>query len=302
MATHSIKGLRAEFREQGKFHTPPALAQFLHDLIPDADGVRDVYDPTCGAGNLLAVFPDSTPKFGQDIDAVAVADAQERLENFAGVVGDVLAAPEWVGRRFHAIVANPPFSVKWEPHVDARFEDAPTVPTAGRADFAFLLHIVYMLAGDGTAAVLQFPGICYRGGREQKLREYLVDELNVVDKVISLPGKTFEDTAISTVALVLRRDRGLFDPILFEDREIEMSREVSVEEVAGNDYNLSVNVYVSKPVEREEVDPIALNALAWRGAKRRIAAELAFQRQVCAFESWDFEPYRAEALEIVRTA
>ena len=80
MSTHSIKGLRAEFREAGKFHTPPELAKFLHDLIPDADQVRDVYDPTCGAGNLLAVFPNSTPKWGQDIDAAALADAADRLD------------------------------------------------------------------------------------------------------------------------------------------------------------------------------------------------------------------------------
>ena len=93
MSTHSIKGLRAEFREAGKFHTPPELAKFLHDLIPDADQVRDVYDPTCGAGNLLAIFPDSTPKFGQDIDEAALRDARERLSNFTGHLGDILEDP-----------------------------------------------------------------------------------------------------------------------------------------------------------------------------------------------------------------
>ena len=72
MSTHTIKGLREEFKKVGKFHTPPELAQFLHDLIPE--GVRDVYDPTCGAGSLLATFPDETPKYGQDIDAAALAD------------------------------------------------------------------------------------------------------------------------------------------------------------------------------------------------------------------------------------
>lgn len=300
MSTHSIKGLRAEFREQGKFHTPPALAQFLHDLIPGADEARDVYDPTCGAGNLLAVFPKEMPKFGQDIDAAAVADAADRLESFTDAVGDVLTDPAWLDRRFHAIVANPPFSVKWEPHVDERFVSAPTIPTPSRADFAFLLHIVHMLAEDGTAAVLEFPGILYRQGRERALRQYLVDDLNVIDKVILLPGKTFEDTQIATVALVLRKNRGL-EPILFEDREIQMSREVPIEEVVGNDYTLSVNVYVSKPVEREEVDPVELNALAWREAKRRIRGELRFQRRVCELEGWDFEPYRREALEVVKS-
>ena len=302
MSTHSIKGLRAEFREAGKFHTPPELAKFLHDLIPDADQVRDVYDPTCGAGNLLAIFPDSTPKFGQDIDEAALQDARTRLSTFTGHLGDVLENPAWVDRRFHAIVANPPFSVKWEPHVDERFQDAPTVPTQGRADFAFLLHILYMLADDGTAAVLQFPGVLYRGGREQKLRRYLVEELNTVDRVIHLPGKTFEDTTISTCALVLRKDREAGAPIHVEDRENHVSREVPLEEIADNDWTLSPTVYVQPEVEEIAVDTVELNRLAWNSARRQIAAQLAFQRRVCEWEGWDFEPYRADALEIVRTA
>ena len=288
MSTHTIKGLRAEFKKAGKFHTPPELAAFLHDLIPE--GARDVYDPTCGAGNLLAVFPDTTPKYGQDIDKAALEDAT-LLPNFHGHLGDVLTDPAWMDRKFHAIVANPPFSIPWTPQWDERWFGVPTMPTKGRADWAFLIHIVHMLADDGTAAVLQFPGVLYRGGREKQLREWLVTE-NLLDRVIAIPGDTFTDTTISTACLVLRKDREQGAPIIFEDREHDISREVTATEIQANDYTLSVSTYVQPPEpEREPIDPWELEQLARRNAVRRLRAELGFSRTVANLEGWPYTPF-----------
>lgn len=285
--THTIKGLRAQFKEQGKFHTPPELAGFLRSLIPGVP--RDVYDPTCGAGSLLSVFPDEIPKFGQDIDAAALADA-ELIPNMTTAYGDVLTDPAWVDRRFHAIVANPPFSIKWEPQADERFMYAPTVPTSGRADYAFLIHIMHMLADDGTAAVLNFPGILYRGAREGTLREWFVRN-NWVDQVIQIPGDTFTDTSISTVCLVLRKDR-TGDTIRFEDREHGVSRDVPLAEVEAEGFTLSVSTYVQP--EAPDVPPFdawETEQLARRGAARKLRSELQFSRQVAEFEGWPFATF-----------
>ena len=288
MSTHTIKGLRAEFKKAGKFHTPPELASFLHDLIPE--GARDVYDPTCGAGNLLARFPDDTPKYGQDIDRAALADANH-LPNFYGQEDDVLTAPAWTDRRFHAIVANPPFSIPWTPVWDERWFNVPTMPTKGRADWAFLIHIVHMLADDGTAAVLQFPGVLYRGGREKQLREWLVTE-NLLDRVIAIPGDTFTDTTISTACFVLKKNRAEGAPITFEDREHSISREVTATEIQTNDYTLSVSTYVQPPEpEREPIDPWELEQLARRNAVRQLRKELRYSRMVANLEKWPYTPF-----------
>jgi len=293
--THTIKGLRAQFKEQGKFHTPPELAGFLRSLIPGVP--RDVYDPTCGAGALLSVFPDEVPKFGQDIDTAALADA-ELIPNMTTVCGDVLIDPAWIDKRFHAIVANPPFSIRWEPQADERFMYAPTVPTASRADYAFLIHIMHMLADDGVAAVLNFPGILYRGNREGVLREWFIRN-NWVDKVILIPGDTFTDTSISTVCLVLRKDR-TGDTIRFEDREHDVSRDVPVSEVEAAGFTLSVSSFVQPEMpEAEPFDAWGAEQLARNGAARKLRSELRFSRQVARFEGWPFAPFIEQLDEVL---
>lgn len=291
MSAHSIKGLRDEFKKVGKFHTPPELAAFLHGLVPT--NPRDVYDPTCGAGNLLAMFPDETPKYGQDIDKAALKDAA-LLPNFHGHHGDVLTDPAWMDHKFHAIVANPPFSIPWVPAWDERWFGVPTQPTKGRADWAFLVHIVHALADDGVAAVLQFPGALYRGGRERVLREWLVSE-NLLDRVIAIPGDTFTDTAISTACLVLRKDREPDAPIVFEDREHGIERSVPVDEIRAEEWTLSVSTYVRPPApEVEPVDAWELEQAARRNAVKNLRKELGFSRLVAQMEGWPFLPFVAD--------
>lgn len=283
--SHTIKGLRAKFKAVGKFHTPPELALALRSHIPGTPA--RVYDPTCGAGALLSVFPDETEKYGQDIDAAALADA-ELLPNFTGHLGDVLTDPAWVDDRFEAIVANPPFSIPWEPHVDERFFGAPTVPTKGRADFAFLLHIVWMLAEGGTAAVLQFPGVCYRGGREKTLREWL-NRQNLLHEVHAVPGDTFEDTTVATVVLVLRKGRAE-QTVRFVDGDREAL--VTLDDIEAQDWSWAPSAYIP-PVEpeREPFDAWATEQAARRNAVKKLRAELDMSRMIAKFEGWPFEPF-----------
>lgn len=295
----TLKHQREQFKAQGKFHTPPELARFLRELIPGTP--TRVYDPTCGAGSLLAEFPEAQ-LFGQDIDVEAVAAAQDRFgDRFHGVVGDVLTAPAWLDEQFEAIVANPPFSIKWDPTkaTDERFLDAPTVPTKGRADFAFLIHIMHMLADGGTAAVLQFPGVLYRGQREATLRRWMVEQ-GWVHRVIHIPGDTFVDTSISTCCLVLSKTPA--EQIMFEDREQHLSTSVPVADVLADEgCQLSPNRYVRAPEPASPpVDPVQLEQSARHGALRRIRAELEFSRMVTAIEGWhDFPEFCQQVRGVV---
>lgn len=285
---HTIKGLREQFKAVGKFHTPPELALLLRSYIPGEP--ETVYDPTCGAGALLSVFDESVRKYGQDIDEAALSDAAE-LPNFHGHLGDVLTDPAFTDMRFPAIVANPPFSIKWEPTVDERFMTAPTVPTSGRADYAFLLHILHMLADGGTAAVLSFPGVLYRGQREGQLRAWLV-ESNVVDRVVHIPGDTFTDTTIATAVIVLRKGRAVGEPVVFEDREIGLTETVEVSRIRDNGHNLSVSQYVQPPeVEKPLFDAWATEQAARRGMCKKLRADIRFSQQVALMEGWPLEPF-----------
>ena len=291
---HTIKGLRQQFKSVGKFHTPPELVATIaalarSQLIGDP---REVYDPTCGAGDLLSAFPD-VPKYGQDIDVQAVADANISLDNFHGHAGDVLAEPAWMDKKFHLIVANPPFSIKWEPQDDERFQEAPTIPTQSRADYAFLLHIIHMLDDDGVAVVMNFPGILYRGGREGKIRQWLVEQ-NLISHVVHIPGGKFEDTKIATCILVIQKCRQLVGA-QFIDMGHGLDRWVDRKEIEGNDFNLSVSSYVAPPEpERDPIDAWELQQQARAQFVAQLKHELAIDQMVCDLEGWDHVGYRRQ--------
>jgi type I restriction enzyme M protein len=287
MSEYSLKTIRDQFRAQGIFYTPPELAQFIMTLIPE--NPKRVYDPTCGRGSLLSMFGDDVAKYGQDIDASAVADAQKRLVNFHGAVGDVLSDAAFIDERFDAVVANPPFSIKWHGRADGYFAFAPTIPSPSKADFAFIIHILWMLSDDGTAVVLNSPGIGYRGGREQILRQWLVEQ-NVIDKVIHIPGNTFTDTNIATLCLVLRKNRSSKD-VQFIDREHTLERMVTHDEIAGKEYSLSVSHYLQPVVEKTTVDERGLEMLSRAAAVSRIKSELAFSQLVSAISGYNIRDF-----------
>ncbi|OFV51268.1 N-6 DNA methylase [Oligella sp. HMSC09E12] len=285
---HTIKSLREQFKAVGKFHTPPELALMLRSYIPDKP--NSVYDPTCGAGALLSVFGDDVIKYGQDIDADALADA-ELLPNFNGYLGDVLTDPAWLDKRFSAIVANPPFSIEWQPKLDERFISAPTIPTASRADYAFLLHILHMLDDNGTAVVLSFPGVLYRGNREAKIRAWLV-ETNVIDRVVHVPANTFIDTPIATAVMVLKKGRQDNAPIAFEDTELGLEKLVPIDDVRANDYTLSVSQYVQAAIpDKPSVDPWELEQQSRMAICGKLRSDIEFSKAVARIEGWAITPF-----------
>lgn len=264
----------------------------------EVECMDEAYDPTCGRGNLLAIFPVDCRKYGQEIDESALAEARERLTNFEGVLGNTLTNPAFMDRRFKSIVANYPFSVKWEPQKDERFAELPTLPPPSKADWAFIAHCYYMLTDGGTASILCFPGVLYRGNREQAVREWFVKN-KTIRKVISFEGGFFEDTNIATALLVLQKGV-VNDTILFTDHESGLEREVSVDEVLKNDGNLSVNVYVSpKPKPKEEADPWLLELNCRHVMKEKLRKDIAQSQMVCLLEGWKLDTFLDELQTVI---
>lgn len=253
---YSVKEIRKQFKDKGVFYTDRKLAQYIKSFI--GENVREVYDPTCGNGSLLSVFADNIRKYGQEINPEQLEVAKQNLVNFTGYAGDTLKEPAFMDKKFDAIVANPPFSIKWEPlqGEDERFINAPTIPTTSKADYAFILHILYMLSGNGTAAVLNFPGVLYRGGREGEIRKWIIQN-NWIDKIVHIEGGYFEDTSICTALIIFRKNK-ISTSIEFVDHEHNLSRLVPINEIEENGYTLSVSSYIAIEEEEEEVDPIKL--------------------------------------------
>lgn len=294
MRDYNVKSIRKDFREKGIFYTQKELAEYLKGFLPD--DATEIYDPTCGNGGLLSVFDNSVEKYGQDINAEQVAVASERLVNFHGVVGDTLEAPAFIDRKFRYIIANPPFSIKWEPHTDERFESLPCLPPKSKADYAFIAHILHYLSDDGIAVVLNFPGILYRGMSEGKIRRWMVEQ-NYVDTVIAVDGGHFVDTKIATAVLILKKQRGTTDiKFIHNDREID----IPIEQIAENDYNLTVSYYLPDEIEREEIDPIALEMHARKAFLSRLENELEFEKFVCEMENISMKPFISAIKAIIK--
>lgn len=292
-----LQTIRQEFKKKGIFYTPPELSEMLKSHVSQVP--RRVYDPTCGAGNLLSVFPDTVEKYGQEVNGDQLGVAAASLVNFTGYEGDTLTDPAFLGIKFDCIVANPPFSIAWEPVTDERFFDAPTIPTRSRADFAFLLHILHYLDNDGVAAVLSFPGVLYRGGREKQIRQWMVEQ-GFIEKVIHIPGNMFVDTSITTACLVLRKERESRN-IEFIDTETDTSHLATLKEVEANDFTLSPSAYIAAPqVGLPTVDPVALEYSARREMLRRLKADIEMSRMVCEMEGMNFGRYLKEIEVMVR--
>lgn len=294
----------------GEFFTPQEVGELLARIAIDGrDSVNRVYDPCCGSGGLLLKFAKILGKdnvrggyFGQEINLTTYNLARINMflhdvnfDKFDIALGDTLKEPEyWDGLPFDAIVSNPPYSIKWEGKNnplninDERFNPAGVVAPASKADLAFTMHMLSLLSSDGTAAIVEFPGVLYRGGAEAKIRDYLVRN-NFVEAVIQLPADLFFGTTIATCVVVLKKGKTAGD-VLFIDASEEFERRdsknkltpgnidrimsvvssrseeehfsklVTIDEILANDVNLSVSSYVEKKDEREEVDIVALNA------------------------------------------
>lgn len=281
----NMVNIKKEFASKGIFYTPPELAEALKKYI-DIE-YKDVYDPTCGQGNLLATFDDSIKKYGQELDEIEANKAKDRLQNAVIYSGDTLTDDKFKGQQFDLIIANPPFSIKWEPFKDERFEVCETLAPKSKADYAFLLHILNHLKEDGQAICLEFPGILYRGNAEGKIRKWFIEN-NYIDKVVRIGNDRFVDTKIETVIIVLKKNRKSTD-ITFIDTVLEKEKVVTFEEIQNNNFNLSVNTYIQEEKEVEKIDIDELNKTIRAADVRKFEKQLEYDKFVAELEGKKIE-------------
>lgn len=295
---YSLKKLRQEFKEQGKFYTPEALAKMLRTYVIEELGREpfNVLDPTCGRGNLLSVFSDDVEKTGWDVDEEALKDATGFLENTLLEHADATEPLSAVYEgEYDAIVANPPFSIKWDREnnksglqYDAYIDGEKTKLLAppSKADWAFMQTMLYCLSNIGVCVSLCFPGALYRGNSEEKIRRYFVKR-GYIKRVITIPKNTFVDTSIQTCVVIFRKSPSpnISDGFIeFVNTEDGVTKLVSIQEVLDNSANLSPSTYAYKEPERKSIDPIALNTQANDGFISRVENELKFSRQIADLE------------------
>ena len=295
----NLKSIRKQFREKGVFYTPPELVQFMKQFLPE--NISEVYDPTCGSGGLLRHFGDDVKKYGQELDPIE-ADKARSIPNSSIATGDTLETPAFLDKRFKAIIANPPFGIKWnaspEKRLDARFQSTPVLAPPSKADYAFVLHCLHLLADDGTAVIMGSPGILYRGNTEGKIRAWLVVK-NYVDCVVHISGNKFTDTSIATCLVVLKKNRQTTD-VLFIDSENDIERTVPLSEIESKDYSLSVSQYVEKPVIKEEIDVKGLECEARSIVLNNLKSGLSLSLLACEVGLAPDDPPFMELLRDVR--
>ena len=293
----------------GEFFTPQEVSELLTRIATyGKTEVNKVYDPACGSGSLLLKSAKILGKdnvrqgfYGQEINITTYNLCRINMflhdidpDKFDIACEDTLKNPQhWDDEPFEAIVSNPPYALHWEgsdnPVLinDPRFSPAGVLAPKSKADFAFIMHSLSWLASNGTAAVVCFPGIFYRGGAEQKIRKYLVEN-NFIDCIIQLPSNLFFGTSIATCILVMKKNKA-DNKVLFidaskdcvkvtnnnklTDANIEkivsefakredidnISHLASFDEIEAQDFNLSVSTYVEAEDTRERVDIKALN-------------------------------------------
>lgn len=294
----------------GEFFTPADVSELLTRLgTVGKKEINKVYDPACGSGSLLlkaekVLGRDAVRNgfFGQEINITTYNLCRINMflhdiefDKFDIACEDTLTNPQhWDDEPFELIVSNPPYSIKWagdeNPLLinDPRFAPAGVLAPKSKADLAFIMHSLAWLASNGTAAIVCFPGIMYRGGAEQKIRKYLVDN-NFIDCIIQLPSNLFFGTSIATCIMVLKKGK-TDNKVLFIDassecvkvtnnnkltpeninkivdtfaqrtEEAHFSHLAEYSEVQENDYNLSVFTYVEAKDTREKIDIVKLNA------------------------------------------
>jgi len=294
----------------GEYYTPQEVSELLAEITTvGKTEVNKVYDPCCGSGSLLLKFAKVLGKdnvrqgfYGQEINLTTYNLCRINMflhdinyNHFNITNGDTLTDPKhWDDEPFDAIVSNPPYSIKWDGDAnplminDPRFSPAGVLAPKSKADLAFTMHMLSWLSTSGTAAIVEFPGVLYRGGAEAKIRKYLIDN-NYIDTVIQLPPDLFFGTSIATCIIVLKKSKA-DNKTLFIDASKEFVRGgnknklseenrkkilnaftvrkdaeyfaklVDNKTIAENDYNIAVSSYVVAEDTREVVDITELNA------------------------------------------
>lgn len=267
------------------FYTPPELAILLKSYISDA---KEIYDPTCWDWQLLCVFGDDIIKYGQEINPNQLDEAK-KIPNFIWYCWDTLCDDWFIEKKFDRIIANPPFSIKWEQVKTLKYNIAWVLPPPSKADYAFILHILDKLSDRWMAVILSFPWVLYRWSSEWIIRKRLVDN-NYIERIVHIPWKTFVDTTIATCIICIRKNRNTKD-IIFEDKELSKETVITVDEVSKNDYCLSVSRYIVEEKEKINIDPLDLMRKARNEFVLRLRKDVEFDRQVCLLEWWDFNIY-----------
>lgn len=288
-------------KKAGEFYTPQMVSKLLAKLVTlNNPHIKSVYDPTCGSGSLLlrvakeANNPD-LKFYGQEQNPSTYNLARMNMimhdvhyTKFDIQNDDTLEVPAHLEQRFSAVVANPPFSADWSANPlhmnNERFADYGKLAPKGKADFAFVQHMIHQLDDNGTMAVVLPHGVLFRGAAEGHIRKHLIKEKNYLDMVIGLPANIFFGTSIPTCVLVLNKHRKTDDNVLFIDasnhfekgtnnnvmREEDLQRILDAvskrdfidkyaftatqADLAENDYNLNIPRYVDTFGDEEVVD------------------------------------------------
>ena len=287
-------------KKAGEFYTPQQVSTILARLVTNGKTeLKSVYDPTCGSGSLLLRVAKEVKKvgnfYGQELNRTTYNLARMNMilhgvhySHFDIKQEDTIEHPQHIDKRFEAIVANPPFSAQWSASQifmsDERFSQYGKLAPSSKADFAFIEHMIFQLAENGTMAVVMPHGVLFRGGAEGHIRRVLIEDKNYLDTVIGLPSNIFYGTSIPTSILVFKKCRPSPEDILFIDgsndfekaknqnylraEDIEKiittyqeritipkySYVASLSEIQENDYNLNIPRYVDTFEAEEEID------------------------------------------------
>lgn len=292
-------------KKAGEFYTPQQVSMVLAKLVTTGKTkLRSVYDPTCGSGSLLLRVAKEVKEvgdfYGQEMNRTTYNLARMNMilhdvhyRKFDIKQEDTLEHPQHLNHKFEAIVANPPFSAQWSASplfmTDDRFSQYGKLAPSSKADFAFVQHMIHHLADNGTMAIVLPHGVLFRGGAEQHIRKYLIEDRNYLDAVIGLPANIFYGTGIPTCILVFKKCRENPEDVLFIDasqhyekvktqnvllpehidkiiatyrnrtEEPKYSKIATLTTIAENDYNLNIPRYVDTFEAAESID---INKLA----------------------------------------
>ena len=292
-------------KKAGEFYTPQEVSEILSEIVVTGKTrLKSVYDPTCGSGSLLlrtARGGNADTIYGQEKNPTTFNLCRMNMllhgikyKDFEIHNGDTLENDELGEQQFDAVVANPPFSAEWTAadkfNNDDRFSKAGVLAPKSKADYAFILHMLYHLNDGGTMACVAPHGVLFRGAAEGKIRRFLIEKKNYIDAIIGLPANIFYGTSIPTCILVMKKCRQSDDNILFIDASKEFEKVktqnklrpehiqkiietyrtraeiekyshcATLKEIEENDYNLNIPRYVDTFEEEEEIDIKAVMA------------------------------------------
>jgi type I restriction enzyme M protein len=287
-------------KKAGEFYTPQEVSKVLAKIVTTGKcKLKSVYDPTCGSGSLLLRVAKEVKEvsnfYGQEMNRTTYNLARMNMilhgvhyRKFDIKQEDTLEHPQHVDKQFEAIVANPPFSAQWSANPlftsDDRFSQYGKLAPSSKADYAFVQHMIHHLADNGTMALVLPHGALFRGGAEQHIRKYLIEDRNYLDAVIGLPANIFYGTSIPTCIMVFKKCREQPEDVLFLDASNDFdkvktqnilreehiekivntyrnrteldkySKRATLQEIISNDYNLNIPRYVDTFEDEESID------------------------------------------------